>query len=43
MTKTKQKDASIRITREARKRLRIAAISKGISLKELVDRLAAKI
>lgn len=37
---TTQKDASIRVSKEARKALRIKAINKGITLKALVDNLA---
>jgi len=44
MTRTqKPKDANIRITSEARKRLRIAAIHKGITLKALVEQLSLKV
>ncbi len=42
MTKKKQKDANIRITLEARKRLRILAAQRGISIKELVEKLSLK-
>lgn len=40
---TKTNDANIRISKEARKRLRIAALKKEITLKALVERLSLKV